>query len=321
VAKEYFSSRAYVSERLFDHIYWEGMEAVMKSFPQMFRTWITKQVAHFNGTNRQLSRWDKSVKNVCPNCQLADESTAHITRCTAAGRRTIFQESVSELRKWLQEQQTDRVVTELICKYLEGHGEVTMESLLVRKNSKYTTTVWIHDKLGWDNFLEGRICSAWFYLRQDDIETRKLRRSANKWTKELMRRLLQITHQQWTYRNATVHLKIKDGRTRAEHETLVAEILECAHVDPDDLLAEHRHLVGCNFMKLVTGPVKDKVEFVAEMRAARSLVRHIAKGTGAALKTRYAGKSRGKRPRRNIIIEEVVVDNEGSLRWRRRKRR
>jgi hypothetical protein len=44
---------AYVSERLFDHIYRDGMETVMKSFLQMFRTWITKQEAHFNGTNRQ----------------------------------------------------------------------------------------------------------------------------------------------------------------------------------------------------------------------------------------------------------------------------
>jgi hypothetical protein len=78
VAKEYFISRKYVSGNLFDHIYWDGMEIVMKSFPQMFRTWITKQVAHFNGTNRQLSRWDKTVKNECPNCQRADESTSHI---------------------------------------------------------------------------------------------------------------------------------------------------------------------------------------------------------------------------------------------------
>ena len=80
--------------------------------------------------------------------------------------------------------------------------------------------------------------------------------------------------------------------------------------------------MGCDFTKLVTGgPVKDKVEFVAEMRGARSLVRHIAKGTGAALKTRYAGKSRGKHPQRNIIIEKVVVDDKGSLKWRRRKQR
>ena len=137
VAKEYFSNRKYVSKTLFDHIYWDGMAAVMKSFPQMFRTWITKQVAHFNGTNRQLSRWDKSVKNVCPSCQKADESTLHITRCQAEGRQTIFKESVVELRQWLRSEQTDRVVTELICKYLEGQDKITMESLLIQKSSKF----------------------------------------------------------------------------------------------------------------------------------------------------------------------------------------
>ena len=149
----------------------------------MFRTWITKQVAvaHFNGTNRQLSWWDKLVKNVCPNCQQAGESTSHIKRCTAIGHQTIFKESVGELRIWLQKEQTDQVVTKLICKYLEGHGETTMESLLVCKDSKYAMVVWIHDKLGWDNFLEGRICSAWLHLRQDNIMTRNLRRSAGKW--------------------------------------------------------------------------------------------------------------------------------------------
>ena len=37
-------------------------------------------------------------------------------------------------------------------------------------------------------------------------------------------------------------LKIKDGRTTAQHEAILSEILECAHVDPVDLLAEHQHL-------------------------------------------------------------------------------
>jgi hypothetical protein len=102
---------------------------------------------------------------------------------------------------------------------------------------------------------------------------------------------------------------------------VVAEILECAHVDPAELLEEHKHLVGCNFTKLVTGPVKDKVEFVAEMNAACRLARHVAKGTRVTLKTRYQkSRGKGKLPRRNIVIEEVLVDNEGSLRWRRRKR-
>jgi len=61
----------------------------------------------------------------------------------------------------------------------------------------------------------------------------------------------------------TLKLRIKDGRTTAQHKAILSEILECAYVDPDDLLAEHQHLVGCNFTKLVTGQVKDKVELVA----------------------------------------------------------
>ena len=188
-----------------------------------------------------------------------------------------------------------------------------MESLLIQKSSKYAMSVWIHDKL--------RVCASWFHLRQDDILKRKLRRSAGKWMKGLMRRLLQITHQQWTYRNATVHLKMKDGRTTANRPTRDNTIRNtgmcvCRPRRPP----KHQHLVGCNFTKLVTGPTKDKVEFVAEMRAARSLARHIAKGTKVALKTRYAGRTRGKLPRRNTVIEEVVVDSEGSLKWRRRRR-
>ncbi len=39
----------------FHLVYWEGMDKVMKSFPEMFQVWATKQVLHFNGTNRQLA--------------------------------------------------------------------------------------------------------------------------------------------------------------------------------------------------------------------------------------------------------------------------
>ena len=71
VAMELFNRRKIVSKELFPFIYWEGMSQVMMSFPAMFRTWITKQVSHFNGTNRQLACWDKTVINKCPNCNVS----------------------------------------------------------------------------------------------------------------------------------------------------------------------------------------------------------------------------------------------------------
>jgi len=41
-----------------------------------------------------------------------------------------------------------------------------------------------------------------------------------------MRRLLQMTHAQWVYRNATAHLEVKEGRTAAAHETILLATME-----------------------------------------------------------------------------------------------
>lgn len=60
VAKYAFNSKGIVSFPLFDQIYWEGMKKAVSKFPPTFNSWIAKHVSHFCGTNRQLSRMDKS---------------------------------------------------------------------------------------------------------------------------------------------------------------------------------------------------------------------------------------------------------------------
>ena len=97
VAQQLFHWRGVVKARDFPFVYWEGMEQVMKSFPEMFWVWGTKHVSHFQGTNRQLSRIDRKILNVCPSCGCQDEATSHITRCRDKGRTRVFTESVQDL--------------------------------------------------------------------------------------------------------------------------------------------------------------------------------------------------------------------------------
>ncbi len=80
-------------------------------------------------------------------------------RCPDAGRRDIFKESVKELLKWMKNEQTKAKLSKLICDYLNHHGKKTMQSLLHSPNSQYKTAAMIHNKLSWDNFLEGRIAA------------------------------------------------------------------------------------------------------------------------------------------------------------------
>jgi hypothetical protein len=181
---ELFDQRKVVHKQLFPYIYWKGMSRVMRSFPVMFRTWITKHVSHFNGINRQISHWhwDPMVKNVCSNCNCAEESTSHINRCPDAGRRAVRSESVKELKKWLECKQTDPSVTHLICTNRNNHGihgNKKMISLLPNRSTylKYKAAILLHDGLGWSNFLEGRISVMWVELRREDIWVRKLQRN------------------------------------------------------------------------------------------------------------------------------------------------
>jgi hypothetical protein len=51
-----------------------------------------------------------------------------------------------------------------------------------------------------------------------------------------MQRLLQMTHAQWAYRNATVHQEVKEGWTAAAHETIQETMEGFLLADPEQLL-------------------------------------------------------------------------------------
>ncbi len=154
VAQALYDRQGVVSKENFPFVYWEGMEHVMKLFPEMFHIWVTKHVSHFQGTNRQLSCIDKLVMNVCPSCKCHDEPTSHITQCHNPGWACILKDLVEQLVQWLYDQQTDGEVVQLFKQYLLAGGTCTL-TLLLKPNSRLGVKAWFHYRLGWDCFLEG----------------------------------------------------------------------------------------------------------------------------------------------------------------------
>ncbi len=149
MAEVLYDRQGMVSKENFLFVYWEGMERIMKSFPEMFRVWVTKHVSHFQGTNRQLSRIDKLVLNVCPSCKCHDESTSHITWCRNPRHARTLKDSVEQLVQWLHDEQTDGKVEHLFKRYLLAGGTCTLTSLL-KPSSRLGVEAHYHDCLGWD---------------------------------------------------------------------------------------------------------------------------------------------------------------------------
>jgi hypothetical protein len=151
----------------------------------------------------------------------------------------------------------------MIRDYLLRWGRTPMTALVSRE-SPYHSLVKYHDRLGWDNFVEGRICKIWLQAREEDIEEKNLRTTPDFWERGLMRWLLQLTHRQWLYRNMAVHYKV-EGLTRVQHESVMSRIEDMIYVDPIDLLLEHRSLLEVDFDELADSPAEDKQLWLAEM--------------------------------------------------------
>jgi hypothetical protein len=124
-----------------------------------------------------------------------------------------------------------------------------------------------------------------------------------------------MTHAQWAYRNATVHLEVKEGWTAAAHETVLETMEDFLHTDPEQLLKEHCHLLFSDFAALASGPIKDKLEWISEIDSALGDASHVARGVRHAVWTRYC---QGPQPCAQMEYELVLEDAEGSMRWWRR---
>jgi hypothetical protein len=94
-----------------------------------------------------------------------------------------------------------------------------------------------------------------------------------------MQWLLQMTHAQWAYRDATVRLEVKDERTAAAHKTILETMEGFLHTDPEQLQEKHRHLQFSDFAALASGPTKDKLEWISEIDSALGAASHVARGS------------------------------------------
>jgi hypothetical protein len=94
-----------------------------------------------------------------------------------------------------------------------------------------------------------------------------------------MQQLLQMTHAQWAYRNATVHLEVREGQTAAAHETILETMEGFLHTDTEQLLKEHHHLLFSDVAALASGPIKDKLEWISEIDSALGAASHVARGS------------------------------------------
>ena len=316
-------------------------------FPKMFCTWITKHVSGCCGVNSHLNYIDDEVENKCPSCGLrgiktlnattgkmrnvGGETTHHISVCPDPDHTKLFQSSVDELVRWMSSHDTDPHLTELIGKYLREQGKYTMFQIAGSHiPSRYNLLIKYHDKLGWTNFIEGRVLTLFVQHQRDYLRDRDRYMTAETWVVGLMEHLIKIVHRQWLYRNATVHYTGKDGRTIKKHDQIMKRISDLLWTDPDDLLDDNAALLNEDFEGLGKSSATNKELWVASMEAALLAADHLKRAKRKHGDMRNDNEvdtqdgtagTRGNTDPYGHAEDSPEFDNEGSLRYRTRRQK
>ena len=102
---------------------------------------------------------------------------------------------MDSIMAWMSNQQTGPGLVGVIQSYLIARGTKPAVSLL-HPDSPLWMTARFHDCLGWDNFVEGRICALWVEMQAKEIHTHGLTRGSDYWARGLMQHQLELTHHQ-----------------------------------------------------------------------------------------------------------------------------
>jgi hypothetical protein len=203
----------------------------------MYEVWLTKHVSDCCGMNVQMYyRSGGCHSPKCEFCGNEDEYSSHICHCRDPGRDSMYHISVKELISWLEMTLGKRQVASTIETYLMSHGAVRTSDCLYGSCPNLASAAAASDRLGFENFVEGRISPHWLAVAAPLIRGSQQFLLPPAWGRQFINKLHNIDHKQWIYRNSFIHYQGSDGLTLPEHHEIINRIEEYAFVDPETLL-------------------------------------------------------------------------------------
>ena len=149
----------------------------------------------------------------CPNCLMPEEKSVHLNLFRDTLRTRQFQESVEELRKWMESSYKHPELLFWLPKYLLVRNRISFEQLpsfapataCLTFSSQMKAIAIGQDMIGWTHFFKDKVTGHIRPLQQLYLKTRKARMNGQDWIKQLITRLIKISHTEWIVRNITLH--------------------------------------------------------------------------------------------------------------------
>ena len=235
----------------------------------MYGVWLAKQTSGVCATRRNTARIDRHTDDRCPNCLCGPERNHHLTICYDPGRVALFDTDVNTLDEWLGHRgDTDPELAYWIIKYLRFRGECTLSTLGDMSRGMLEVAAAI-DANGWTNFMVGRVPTAIRKMHEAYCALQNCRLPSASWMAAFVSKILDISHNQWLFRNFTLHNKLNGYLRLQQQVQIIRDMAKLSACAPATIPEESRFLLEVDFTStLDAAPVTQQLHWIHAMKAA-----------------------------------------------------
>ena len=134
------------------------MDNSLRNKPDGYETWLSNQHTGFCGNRTQVGYYSGHIDGGmgCPNCG-ERKTTAHLCICPDNDITRLLSEMAKDLEKWMvRDSTTYAEIVYWVPKYIMFRGTKKFVDMGMM-SSAMIVMARSQDKIGWRNFMEGRI--------------------------------------------------------------------------------------------------------------------------------------------------------------------
>ena len=204
-SRNYWEKKMKIPADQTKHINWVSIGTAFTNLAPSKKKEVLKWNSGFCGTNAALYRWKQATSAACPICSHSPENTEHILKCKSIGSTKVWDSSLKDLEKWLEQRNAAPELADAIIQGLRTWRNnqpmpVSRYSLPYLKEAIIT-----QNQMGWTSFVHGYTANQWELAQSQYLLFKSSRVTGKRWIAALIRKMWEVIWAVWRYRNELVH--------------------------------------------------------------------------------------------------------------------
>ena len=179
---------------------WVNSEKAIKRLPFSKQLWISKFSSGHCAVGEMMKIRKEWTHDKCPICLDDNETNEHVLLCQDPRALLNWETLAAKLDKDMQNMTTAPTIRRTIMRKIHKWRNKHSPALNVTDEYGEHEAALVQDRIGWTNFMLGRMANEWASAQQAYLDHLGKRKTGKRWLIAITAKLLKTSWDMWDYK-------------------------------------------------------------------------------------------------------------------------